>query len=123
MRYRRRWISVIDRTPETAEGVVVVVAIDRDGLADVLRVCDRVLALDGPATADTSLLDEGIDSIEFVGLLTALEQEFDVVIPLGLMSLRALRSPQDLWELVRMAGGTGRDPVGGLAVNGQEAAT
>lgn len=75
-------------------------AIHRARLADVLRVCDRVLALDGPANANTSLLDEGIDSIEVVGLLGALEEEFGVEIPLEWMSLRALRSPEELWRLV-----------------------
>lgn len=82
-------------------------AIGRDRLVDVLRVCDKVLELDGPCTPDTLLLGEGIDSMEVVALLAALEEEFGVVIPLELMSLQALRSPEDLWQLVCAAEGEG----------------
>ncbi|HET6479283.1 MAG TPA: acyl carrier protein [Actinoplanes sp.] len=79
--------------------------IAEDRMQDVLRLCDELLDLDGPAQPDTALLDQGIDSMEVVKLLAALESEFSVVIPLELMSLKALRSPNDLWQLVQATEG------------------
>lgn len=72
-------------------------------LEDVLRVCDRMLDLDGPAGPDTPLLQAGIDSIEVVNLIAALEDEFGVDIPLELLSLQSLTSPTTIWQVLLRA--------------------
>jgi acyl carrier protein len=72
--------------------------LDQGKFSVLLQACDRILDLDGPVQAETQLVDAGVDSVKMVELITVLENEFDVDIPLELLTLQSLSSPMTIWN-------------------------
>lgn len=69
----------------------------------LLRICGRVLDLDGPVQPDTPILAAGVDSLGIVSLIAEIEGAFSVRLPLELLSLKTLMTPASIWEALRMA--------------------
>jgi acyl carrier protein len=64
---------------------------------------------DRPLTADTRLRDAGLDSMQAVEALVAIEEAFHVSLPDEELNERTFATPASLWQAVRLAMGT--DPA------------
>ncbi|TCO61911.1 acyl carrier protein [Actinocrispum wychmicini] len=67
---------------------------------NVLRSSSKMLGEDVPLDPDTRLFKLGIDSIQIVELIVALEDEFRLDIPQELLSPAAFATPGAIWELL-----------------------
>ncbi len=69
-------------------------------LGSMLKLLD-----DHPITAESSLRDLGLDSMQAVELLFAIEDEFDIVLPEELLTDRTFATAGSLWAVVESVRG------------------
>ncbi|MEU0383191.1 phosphopantetheine-binding protein [Streptomyces chartreusis] len=67
----------------------------------ILRRHCRFLDDDTPIDGQASLGSLGVDSLEIVELIVALEEEFAVEIPPHLLTPQAFANPDAIWSLLR----------------------
>lgn len=71
-----------------------------DGLEPLLRPLLPLLPADAPLTADLDLLRNGLDSLNVVELLAAIEDHYDILLADDEISARTVSTPATLWRVV-----------------------
>jgi acyl carrier protein len=80
---------------------------DRDFVAQVQRLFREVLNVEVPSV-DTDVIETGLlDSLALVELLTAIEQEFEVELPLDDLEVESFRTVETVAAFIAQSTGTG----------------
>ena len=68
--------------------------------AQILRAHLPFLPADEPLAADTDLVDQGLDSLGIVDLLTALENQYEVAFVDDALTRATFATPGSLWTVL-----------------------
>jgi acyl carrier protein len=71
------------------------------GFERIVRDNVPLLTDDLPLVPETNLADLGLDSLNMLGLMIAVEAEYGVEVPSELLTFRTFATPRALWTAVR----------------------
>lgn len=70
----------------------------------LLRQHCRFIAPDSPIDPDALLVTLGIDSLEVVEIIVAIEDQFDIMIPEEMLTPEIFATPGSIWQAISMIG-------------------
>jgi acyl carrier protein len=77
-----------------------------DNFESTIRQSLPYLSPEAPLGPDADLRDLGLDSVQMVGVLIAVENEYDIQFPDEMLTEETFASPGNLWRAVRSLTGT-----------------
>ena len=65
-----------------------------------VRQCLPYLAPEAPLAPDANLVDLGLDSVQMVGVMVAIENQYGIQFPDEILTLETFSTPGNLWRVV-----------------------